>query len=333
MTSRLRDALERGAVALPDEGRILLLRPTAALDEGALPAGRCVAVTGFRPDFDALAARGLETARDVEGPFAAAVVFVPRAKALARDLVARACAAVPEGAPVVVDGAKEDGVDSLLRAVRGFADVGEAHAKAHGKVFAFPARPAPADWIAAPTEADGFRTAAGVFSADGVDPGSAMLADALPPLSGRVCDLGAGWGYLASRVLGDSDKVEALDLVEAEADALDCARRNVTDARAAFHWADATRWEGRYDAVVTNPPFHASRRADPALGRAFVAAAARLLAPRGRAWFVANRHLPYEGALAEAFGEVVTRGEARGYKVIEASRPLGGGKRPGRTRR
>ena len=320
---RLSLALSQGLVALPDAGRVLLLRPPGDLDTGSLPVDRCVAVTGFRPDHDALAARGVPVARVPEGDFAAAIVFVPRVRDHARAMIAQACGTLPPGAPVIVDGAKGDGIDSLLRACRGWADIGEVYSKAHGKCFAFPATRAPADWPGAERRVEGYVTRPGVFSADGPDPGSVMLSDALPALAGRVCDLGAGWGYLSARLL-TSEAVTGLDLVEAEALALDCARANVPDPRAAFHWADATVWTGGpYDAIVCNPPFHASRKADPALGRAFIAAAARNLAPKGAAWFVANRHLPYEASLSDAFAQVVTRAEGAGYKVIEARRPRG----------
>ena len=313
---------------MPPAGRILLLRPPAGLDPDLFPPDRTVAVTGFRPDHDALAAAGFAVADAPEGSFAAAFVSLPRAKALARDLVARAAGAVGDGGAVVVDGAKTDGVESLLRAVREVATVGEVVSKAHGKCFTATANAALRAWREAPTRVDGFLVPPGGFSADGVDPGTAALIDALPPLRGRVCDLGAGWGALAAAILARSPEVAALDLVEAERAALDCARANVADPRAAFHWADATRWEAApYDAVATNPPFHAGRVPDPALGQAFVRAAARLLAPSGRLFLVANRRLPYEAALEAAFAEVAVRAEGGGYKVIEAARPRRGGRR------
>ena len=320
MTSRLSLALAAGAVALP-EGRIVLLRPPGDLSLNGLPASELVAEQGFRPDHDALAARGIHVAARIEGPAAGAVVFAGRAKARTLDLLARACTMVEGGGPVVVDGAKADGIESVLRLCRGAFDVGEVFSKAHGKCFGFAASPAPADWAAATRFVDGFETRPGLFSADGIDPGSAVLAGRLGGLSGRVCDLGSGWGYLASVALR-SEAVTELALVEAEAEALDCARANVVDARVSFHWADATRFEGGpFDVVVSNPPFHVSRKADPALGRAFVAAAARLLSPRGRLLMVANRHLPYEATIAATFGEVVVLEDAGGYKVLEARRP------------
>ncbi|MEM7489093.1 MAG: methyltransferase [Pseudomonadota bacterium] len=320
MTSRLSFALA-GAIPLPAEGRILLLRAPGDLDLSALPMERVVAVTGFRPDHDALA-RHVAVAEAPEGDVAAALVCVPRAKALALDLIATACAALPEGAPVIVDGAKSDGVESVLKLCRTAFDVGEVVSKAHGKCFVFPAAAPPAGWAATPLEADGFLTAPGVFSADGIDPGSALLARHIDGLSGRVCDLGAGWGFLSDAVLA-SDRVTGVALVEAERAALDCARLNVTDPRASFHWADARTFDGGpFDWVVSNPPFHTSRKADPDLGRAFLRAAARL-APRGRLRMVANRHLPYEAALADAFAETLVLAERDGYKVIEAGRPKG----------
>jgi len=74
-------------------------------------------------------------------------------------------------------------------------------------------------------------------------------------------------------------------------------------------------------AVLCNPPFHPGRRPDPELGRAFIAAAAGMLAPQGSLWLVANRHLPYEAALEALFADVRPLGADPRYKLIHASRP------------
>jgi 16S rRNA (guanine1207-N2)-methyltransferase len=140
-------------------------------------------------------------------------------------------------------------------------------------------------------------------------------------MSGSVVDLGAGWGYLSAHML--TRDVKAVHLVEAHDVALQCARHNVTDQRAEFHWADATRWAPphKVDAVVTNPPFHTGRAADPSLGRAFIVAAARMLAPHGALWMVANRHLPYEDTLTTHFAKVVDLGGDARFKLVRAERP------------
>ena len=75
------------------------------------------------------------------------------------------------------------------------------------------------------------------------------------------------------------------------------------------------------DAVVMNPPFHVGRKADPALGRAFIAAARRVLKPSGALWLVANRHLPYETALEAHFrNSDEIAGDGR-FKILHATRP------------
>src|SRR6056297_2102992 len=106
MTDRLSLALSGGIASLPDTGRVLLLRPPGDLSTDDLPVDRIVAEHGFRPDVDALEARGLVVVPEAEGSFAAAVVFAARAKALSFDLLARACAAVGAGGTVIVNGAK-----------------------------------------------------------------------------------------------------------------------------------------------------------------------------------------------------------------------------------
>ncbi len=327
--SRLTLALESGLLALPPAGRIAVFRPRAGTDLAALPRERVEVVQGFRPDHDAFAVQGYATAVAPSETFAAAVVFIPRAKAEARELIAQAAAAVAPGGPIAVDGQKTDGADSRLRELRGRASLSEALAKAHGKiaVFANPGPAAFADWAAEPHRlAEGFTVPPGGFSADAVDPGSAALAAALPPrLPPRVADFGAGWGYLSAQIL-EREGVEELHLVEAEHAALQAARENIRDPRARFHWADATRFapDAPLGAVVMNPPFHSTRAADPGLGRAFIAAAARALAPSGVLYLVANRHLPYERALAEEFGEVVELPAPSAYKIYRAVGPKAG---------
>ena len=327
MSARLTHALDRGAVTVPAAGRIGVWGATAGDDLSALPKDRVSVVQGFRPDHDALARQGYAVSPTAAGRVAMAIVFLPRAREAARARIAEA-ARLSDG-PLVIDGAKGDGIDGILRDVRARAEVGETVSKAHGKVFTVTGGDF-ADWAdAGPRQvAGGFVTSAGVFSADGPDRGSVALAAALPARLGpRVADLGAGWGYLARAVLA-REGVEEVHLIEADHAALEAARANVPDPRARFHWADATQFrpEAPFDTVVTNPPFHVSRTADPSLGRAFIAAAARMLAPRGDLWLVANRHLPYEAALRAAFRDVAEIGAETGddpaFKVVHAAHPL-----------
>ncbi len=326
-SDRLTFALRDGMLSLPETGDILVMRPLGDDSLAMLPKARLTVVQGNRPDYEAFVARGASVvAQTPKGRrFAAVLVCVPRAKAEAHALIAEAVAAAPQGL-IIVDGQKTDGIDSLLRELRARVTVSEPVSKAHGKLFTFRASDDSfSDWAGAPQIIEGgFQTRPGVFSADGPDAGSALLATALPQkLPARIIDLGAGWGYLSRAILARTG-VKELHLVEAEAAALDCARVNINDPRAQFHWADATTFklDRGVDAVVCNPPFHASRTPDPALGVAFLQSAARLLAPHGTLWLVANRHLPYDRTLTSLFREVEEIGTDARFRLTRASKPI-----------
>lgn len=315
-------------LAFPDGhpgGEVLLVGALAADDLSSLDPQHLQIVQGNFPDHQALAARGYRVAPQADGSFDRAIVRLPRAKAEARARIADAAGRLPQGADLWIDGQKTDGIDAILKEMRALAPVGDVISKAHGKIFrvTLPAGDwLPADWHAAEREVlPGFVTRPGVFSADGVDAGSKMLADHLPDrLPTRMVELGAGWGWLAAQALR-RDSVTELHLVEAGHAALESARRNISDPRARFHWADARDFSLRepVNGVIMNPPFHEGRQADPRLGAAFIATAARLLTGAGRLWMVANRHLPYESVLSEHFGQVhEIAGDAR-FKVIEAT--------------
>ncbi|MEL7114307.1 MAG: class I SAM-dependent methyltransferase [Pseudomonadota bacterium] len=298
-------------------GRALVLRPPVGMDLSALGDAHVVAT--FKPAYDHFAAMGRSVSVRPEGRYAVALVCITRAKEESRGLIADAAAHAPL---VLVDGSKTDGIESLLKEVKRRLAVDWVTSKAHGKLFAFQAGDF-SDWRAVPRQVDGFTTAPGVFSADAIDPASHLLVEALPKkLSGTVADLGAGWGYLSHRILARPE-VAAVHLVEADHTALSCAKLNVTDPRAVFHWADATRIEvpTPVDAVVMNPPFHQGRAAEPALGQAFIASAARLLKPNGKLWCVANRHLPYEQEAARLFQTVSEVAGDRRFKVLLAEKP------------
>ena len=168
----------------------------------------------------------------------------------------------------------------------------------------------------------------GLFAWNRIDPASDLLAAALPGnLRGRVADLGAGYGYLACEVLRRCVGVSAIDLYEAEARALEPARINLDAAlrqcdrpiETSINWHDVTTGlPKRYDAIVSNPPFHQGRADQPELGQTFINAAANALETNGSLWLVANRHLPYELTLATRFGSVETVMVKDGFKVFKA---------------
>ncbi len=169
-----------------------------------------------------------------------------------------------------------------------------------------------------------FIAEAGVFSSDGIDAGSAFLAENLPAfLRGSAADLGAGWGYLTDALLRRCPKIEGVDLFEADARALECARSNLTghERPLRFHWHDvAAGLPGRYDTIITNPPFHTGQSTDIELGRAFLNVAAASLNRSGRLVLVANRQLPYEDVLEASGLAWRIAAENSAFKLLFADR-------------
>ncbi len=307
-----------------DAGKFVLFDPATDLDLSRATSADVTVLHDKMPDAAFWDTAGvLRTKDQIAGMrFDAAYIALPRSKVAARSHIAAAAACADL---IIIDGQKTDGVDAILKNMKPRAELLGSLSKAHGKIF-WARKADVADWATSEHLVDGgWHVAAGIFSADGVDPGSSLLADALPKdIAGRVADLGAGWGYLAGQALERCANIAHISLVEAQHSALSCARKNVPDDRAAFHWADATAWDATepLDAVIMNPPFHSGRARNDDLGRAFITSAARNLRPGGWLWMVANRHLPYEPWIAERLGSVEDIGGNRTYKLLKARKRL-----------
>ncbi|MEW9572924.1 class I SAM-dependent methyltransferase [Rhodanobacter sp. Si-c] len=332
---------DTSVLRLPASGRAWFLRARAdvRLRELAQPGWLCG--QSFLPFADELARCGLRVGEPAGGEtFPLVLLLPPRQRDEARALFARALDRLAPGGTLVASMAKAEGAKSGEADLARLAGTVGSLSKHHCRVFWTTPEPDAIDralqdeWRAldAPREtADGWWSRPGLFAWDRVDRASALLAAHFPAdLGGRVADLGAGYGYLATQLIARCPGIAALDLYEAEARALEPARRNVANALHAagrdlpvdVHWHDVTRGlPQRYDAIVSNPPFHLGRADLPELGRAFITSAADALAASGRLLIVANRHLPYEALLAARFADVRQLAMQDGFKVIEARSP------------
>ncbi len=343
--STLGEVLKSASIcAVPRSGRILFLHANAAALHGIdLEESTCTCVQNLRPLADTLQASGREV--HAHPPHSATgidlvLALPPRQREQARICLARAVAAVRAGGHVIVAMANREGAKSIERDLRDLAGPLQVRSLNKCRVFggAFEARHIRHDklqaWLALdalrPVADDGWVSRPGLFAWDRIDPASALLAAHIPTrLEGRLADLGAGFGYLSAMAVQACPGLTSIDLYEADARALEAARVNMQRACEAahrdvsfdVHWHDVTRGlPGRYDAVISNPPFHQGRIERPELGRAFIHAAADALHPGGELWMVANRHLPYEDVLRARFTRVHTVEQRDGYKVISAER-------------
>ena len=324
------------------QGPVLFLRAREGAVMHQFPRLQLVCEQSYKPFAAELELGGLQMVADASAGakrYAVVLVLPPRQREEARALFARALSLCAPGGVVVASITHNEGAKSGEADLKQLAGLGGSLTKHHCRVFwSKPFDSAHdaallAQWstLDAPRPIlDGrFTSRPGVFAWDRIDPASALLVEHLPmELAGKGADLGAGFGYLSAEILSRNDKPVSLDLYEAEARALDLAKRNLaafeTKATLGYRWHDVTTGlPEQYDFIVSNPPFHTQSRADrPDVGRRFIAVAAESLKPGGRLFLVANRHLPYEAVLNASFGQVRVAGEGDGFKVIEAVKAM-----------
>jgi 16S rRNA (guanine1207-N2)-methyltransferase len=241
-----------------------------------------------------------------------------------RYAIALALRALKVGGELIVLAPKDKGGSRLAKELAAFGTDPQETFKQHHRICVV-ARPETVVGLDEALEAgaprqgpDGLWTQPGVFSWDRIDPGTALLAELLPVLSGEGADFGCGVGVLSLAALA-SPKITKLAMIDTDRRAIEAAKRNVTDKRAQIQWADLRQIPlTGLDFVVMNPPFHDGGREDQSLGLAFIQKAAGSLRKGGGCWLVANRHLPYEAELAPLFSTVTLKGQTNGYKVYEA---------------
>ncbi len=164
----------------------------------------------------------------------------------------------------------------------------------------------------------------GVFSAQRLDPGTAVLLRKAPlpgPRGGVYLDLGCGYGPISMVLASTSDQVlvyavdvntRALELVRVNASAL-----GVTDrVRAAT--PDEVPPDVRFDEIWSNPPIRVGKaEVHELLGRWLPR-----LAPGGTAWLVVGRHLGADSLqawLASTGWAAERYASQKGYRILRVT--------------
>lgn len=169
-----------------------------------------------------------------------------------------------------------------------------------------------------------FTTANGVFSADGLDPGTAVLLRTHTPAAGarRLLDLGCGYGVLAVALATAAPGAE-VDAVDTNPRALELARVNAlahgVGRRVHAVAPQDVDPDTRYDEIWSNPPIRIGKEALHEL----LAAWLPRLADGGVARLVVGRNLGADSLqrwLVEQGWRCERTASAKGFRVFAVTR-------------
>ena len=328
------------AELITDPG-VLHATPTLEVfDHRAAAAVGGVSVVPHRGRWRAARKRGVDARGwfddELDGGFTQAVVHLQKGRAATEQGLAEAWNRLDTSGRLLLAGGNQLGVKSAVKRLTSVIGVEPEIVanRARARVVCWPKSdaeiPAPEIEPIRVAEAGGamvLHSAPGVFSADDIDPGTALLLGHLDrcPAPERIFDPGCGLGVLGLAALRRWSGASAV-VADVDRRAVHCARRNAEGLgladRCEAAWWDAVTEPpplARCDLVLLNPPFHTGVPVDLQPARSIFTAVDEVLAPGGLALVVANRTLPWERDLRE-LGRLRLLEDRRGYKVLELSR-------------
>lgn len=174
------------------------------------------------------------------------------------------------------------------------------------------------------------RSLPGVFAHGRPDRGTTLLLEVLETIQprGRILDFACGCGIVGAALLA-AEPTAQLTLLDSSALAIESSRLTLAangldgQVQASDGLAEL---DGRFDWIVSNPPFHRGVASDLDVAAQFFRRAGTFLAENGRIVIVFNRHLPYFRWLKAAFDRVDRLAENKEFTVIQASGTAGRGR-------
>lgn len=285
----------------------------------------------FGYDDPALAPAGADTV----------VVFLPKTRAELDMRLEMARWLAAQGARLIMVGEKKEGVAGAVKQLKAMAPQAiKIDSARHCQVWqadnlqpsdVFDVR----QWLEwHPVECAGicFEVAGlpGIFSAGELDAGTAMLLESMagyPLKEGAVLDFACGagvigtWLQLYQRSIGQA--TTPVDGVDVQSQAVICARSTYQRANASGVITSSDgldRVDGKYAAVLSNPPFHTGIRTDTSMTEQFLRQVAGHLEPGGELRLVANSFLPYEELIRRHVGPVKAIAADNRFTVWSAKR-------------
>ncbi|EHP2123550.1 16S rRNA (guanine(1207)-N(2))-methyltransferase RsmC [Salmonella enterica] len=255
------------------------------------------------------------------------IYYWPKNKPEAQFQLMNILSLMPVGVDVFVVGENRSGVRSAEPMLADYAQLNKVDSARrcglyHGRLEKQPQFSLESWWAEYNIDGLTIKTLPGVFSRDGLDVGSQLLLSTLTPhTKGKVLDVGCGAGVLSAALASHSPKVR-LTLCDVSAPAVEASRATLAAnglEGEVFASNVFSEVKGRFDMIISNPPFHDGVQTSLDAAQTLIRGAVRHLNSGGELRIVANAFLPYPKILDETFGfhEVIAQtGRFKVYRTV-----------------
>lgn len=255
------------------------------------------------------------------------IYYWPKNKPEAQFQLMNILSLMPVGVDVFVVGENRSGVRSAEPMLADYAQLNKIDSARrcglyHGRLEKQPQFSLESWWAEYNIDGLTIKTLPGVFSRDGLDVGSQLLLSTLTPhTKGKVLDVGCGAGVLSAALASHSPKVR-LTLCDVSAPAVEASRATLAAnglEGEVFASNVFSEVKGRFDMIISNPPFHDGMQTSLDAAQTLIRGAVRHLNSGGELRIVANAFLPYPKILDETFGfhEVIAQtGRFKVYRTV-----------------
>ncbi|EBE3860037.1 16S rRNA (guanine(1207)-N(2))-methyltransferase RsmC [Salmonella enterica subsp. enterica serovar Agona] len=255
------------------------------------------------------------------------IYYWPKNKPEAQFQLMNILSLMPVGSDVFVVGENRSGVRSAEPMLADYAPLNKVDSARrcglyHGRLEKQPQFSLESWWAEYNIDGLTIKTLPGVFSRDGLDVGSQLLLSTLTPhTKGKVLDVGCGAGVLSAALASHSPKVR-LTLCDVSAPAVEASRATLAAnglEGEVFASNVFSEVKGRFDMIISNPPFHDGMQTSLDAAQTLIRGAVRHLNSGGELRIVANAFLPYPKILDETFGfhEVIAQtGRFKVYRTV-----------------
>lgn len=255
------------------------------------------------------------------------IYYWPKNKPEAQFQLMNILSLMPSGVDVFVVGENRSGVRSAEQMLADYVPLNKVDSARrcglyHGRLEKQPRFSLESWWAEYSIDGLTIKTLPGVFSRDGLDVGSQLLLSTLTPhTKGKVLDVGCGAGVLSAALASHSPKVR-LTLCDVSAPAVEASRATLAAnglEGEVFASNVFSEVKGRFDMIMSNPPFHDGMQTSLDAAQTLIRGAVRHLNSGGELRIVANAFLPYPKILDETFGfhDVIAQtGRFKVYRTV-----------------